>query len=102
MGADTRAPEGQGTRRARLEGTLARGTRRTRLRRPRESGLARVRLEHLLTAVGRHVLRLGEWCLETAPAKSRITPFAGRMAAAAASLDETSPAVSNVPKSRIA
>jgi hypothetical protein len=39
-------------------------------------GLARVHLGHILTAVGLNVLRLGEWFLETARAKTRITPFA--------------------------
>jgi hypothetical protein len=43
--------------------------------------LARVHLGHILTAVGLNVLRLGEWFLETAPAKTRITPFARLMAA---------------------
>jgi hypothetical protein len=40
----------------------------------------RVRLGHLLTAVGLNALRLGEWFLETARAKTRISPFARLMA----------------------
>ena len=48
------------------------------------SASARVRLGHILTAVGLNVLRLGEWFLETARAKTRITPFARLMADAAA------------------
>jgi transposase len=72
------------TRRAGIEGTISRGTRSTRLRRTRYIGLARVRLGHILTAAGLNVLRLGEWFLETARAKTRITPFARLMAAAAA------------------
>jgi transposase len=71
-------------RRAGLEGTLSRGMRSTRLRRTRYMGLARVHLGHLLTAVGLNVLRLSEWLLETAQAKTRITPFARLMAAATA------------------
>ena len=71
-------------RRAGIEGTISRGTRSARLRRTRYRGLARVHLGHILTAVGLNVLRLGEWLLETARAKTRITPFARLMAAAAA------------------
>jgi transposase len=71
-------------RRAGIEGTLSRGMRSTRLRRTRSMGLARVHLGHLLTAVGLNVLRLSEWLLETAQAKTRITPFARLMAAATA------------------
>jgi hypothetical protein len=33
----------------------------------------------MLTAVGLNVLRLSEWFLETARAKTRITPFARLM-----------------------
>jgi hypothetical protein len=54
-----------------------------------------------LTAVGLHGLRRGAWCLEHSRAKTRITPFARRMAhPAAAEPDETSPAVSKVDKSQ--
>jgi hypothetical protein len=58
--------------------------RSTRLRRTRYLGLRRVHLGHILTAAGLNLLRLGEWFLETAPAKTRITPFARLMAAATA------------------
>jgi transposase len=68
-------------RRAGIEGTISRATRSTRLRRTRYIGLARVHLGHILTAVGLNLLRLGEWLLETARAKTRITPFARLMAA---------------------
>ena len=71
-------------RRAGIEGTISRGIRSTRLRRTRYIGLARVHLGHILTAVGLNVLRLGEWLLETARAKTRITPFARLMAAGVA------------------
>jgi hypothetical protein len=48
-----------------------------------------------------NVLRLGEWLLETARARTRITPFARLMAdAAAVYLDETSPSVSKVREHR--
>ena len=71
-------------RRAGIEGTISRGVRSTRLRRTRYIGLARVRLGHILTAVGLNALRLGEWLLEIARAKTRITPFARLMADATA------------------
>jgi transposase len=71
-------------RRAGIEGTISRGIRSTRLRRTRYRGLARVHLGHLLTAAGLNVLRLGEWFLETARAKTRITPFTRLMADSAA------------------
>jgi transposase len=67
-------------RRAGIEGTISRGTRSTRLRRTRYIGLRRVHLGHILTAAGLNVLRLGEWFLETARAKTRLTPFARLMA----------------------
>jgi len=67
-------------RRAGIEGTISRGTRAVRLRRTRYIGLRRVHLGHILTAVGLNVLRLGEWLLEIARAKTRITPFAQLMA----------------------
>jgi hypothetical protein len=71
-------------RRAGIEGTISRGMRSTRLRRTRYIGLARVHLGHILIAVGLNVLRLGEWFLETAHTKTRITPFARLMADTAA------------------
>jgi transposase len=70
--------------RAGIEGTISRGVRSTRLRRTRYIGLARVRLGHILTAVGLNVLRLSEWFLQTARAKTRLTPFARLMADAPA------------------
>jgi len=39
----------------------------------------RVHLGHILTAVGLNMLRLGEWFLEIARAKTRLTPFARLM-----------------------
>jgi transposase len=67
-------------RRAGVEGTSSRGTRRARLRRTRDTGLTRVRRGHILTAVGLNARRLGERFLETARAKTRLTPFARLMA----------------------
>jgi transposase len=72
------------TRRAGIEGTISRETRSMRLRRTRYIGLKRVHLGHILAAVGLNVLRLGEWFLNTAPAKTRLTPFARLMAEAPA------------------
>jgi transposase len=80
----TGAFQAEYARRAGIEGTISRGTRSTRLRRTRYIGLARVRLGHLLTAVGLNVLRLGEWLLGTARAKTRLTPFARLLADTAA------------------
>jgi transposase len=71
-------------RRAGIEGTISREVRAARLRRTRDIGLARVHLGHTLTAAGLNLLRLGEWFLETARAKTRVTPFARLMAAATA------------------
>jgi len=71
-------------RRAGIEGTISRGTRSARLRRTRYIGLARVHLGHILMAAGLNMLRLGEWFLETARAKARITPFTRLMADASA------------------
>jgi transposase len=80
----TEAFQAEYARRAGIEGTISRGTRGTRLRRTRYIGLRRVYLGHILTAVGLNVLRLGEWFLKAARAKTRITPFARLMADAPA------------------
>jgi hypothetical protein len=80
----TEALQAEYARRAGIEGTISRGIRSARLRRTRYRGLARVHLGHILTAVGLNVLRLGEWWLETARAKTRLTPFARLMADAPA------------------
>ena len=66
--------------RAGIEGTISRETRSMRLRRTRYIGLRRVHLGHILAAGGLNVLRLGEWLLEMARAKTRMTPFARLMA----------------------
>ena len=51
---------------------------------PSDIGLKRVHLGHILAAVGLNVLRLGEWFLNTAPANTRLTPFARLLAEAPA------------------
>jgi transposase len=76
----TEAFQAEYARRAGIDGTISRGVRGARLRRTRYMGLARVHLGHLLTAAGLNVLRLSEWFLETARAKTRVTPFARLMA----------------------
>jgi transposase len=76
----TEAFQAEYARRAGIEGTISRETRSMRLRRTRFIGLRRVHLGHILAAVGLNVLRLGEWFLESARAKTRITPFARLMA----------------------
>jgi transposase len=80
----TEAFQAEDARRAGIEGTISRETRSLRLRRTRSIGLRRVHLGHIFAAVGLNVLRLGEWFLETARAKTRITPFARLMADGAA------------------
>jgi hypothetical protein len=77
----TPAFQAEYARRAGIEGTILRGTRSTRLQRTDYIGLPRVCLGHILTAVGLNALRFGEWFLETARAKSHITPYARLMAA---------------------
>jgi transposase len=80
----TEAFRAEYARRAGIEGTISRGIRSTRLRRTRYRGLARVHLGHIVTAAGLNLLRLGEWFLEIARAKTRFTPFAWLMADAPA------------------
>ena len=79
----TEAFQTEYARRAGIDGTIARETRSMRLRRTRDIGLRRVHLGHIFAAGGLHMLRLGEWLLEPARAKTRMTPFARLMADAA-------------------
>jgi transposase len=68
--------------RAGVEGTISQGVRVGDLRRARYIGLAKTRLQHLLTATGLNLLRLGEW-LEGAPCgRTRTSPFVALAAAA--------------------
>jgi transposase len=72
----TAACQAEYARRAGIEGAISHETLSMRRRRTRSVGLVGVRLGHILTAVGLNVLRFSEWFLETARAKTRITPLA--------------------------
>ena len=65
-----------------VEGTHAQAVRRCGLRRSQYVGLAKTLLQHVITAVARNVVRLGEWWLGTPLANSRRSPFAALQAAA--------------------
>lgn len=67
--------------RAGVEGTISQGVRVADLRRARYVGLAKTRLQHLLTATGLNVLRLGAWLGERPRAGTRRSPFAALAAA---------------------
>jgi transposase len=67
--------------RAGVEGTLAQGLRVAALRRARYSGLAKVRLQHVLTAAGLNLRRLGAWWEERPFAPTRQPRFAALLAA---------------------
>lgn len=62
-------------RRAGVEGTISQGVRVADLRRARYFGLAKTRLQHVLTAVGLNIRRLGAWWTETPPAQTRPASF---------------------------
>jgi transposase len=62
--------------RAGIEGTLSQGVRVGDLRRARYVGLAKTHLQHVLTAVGLNVLRLGAWLADTPRAPTRRSAFA--------------------------
>jgi transposase len=79
----TAAFKAEYARRAGVEGTHSQAIRRCGLRRSRYLGLAKTHLQHLLTAVALHVIRLGEWWLGTPRAKTRRSPFAALQGAAA-------------------
>jgi transposase len=63
-------------RRAGVEGTIAQGTAVADLRRARYSGLPKTRLQHILTALGLNLLRLGAWWADVPQARSRTSAFA--------------------------
>jgi transposase len=63
------------SRRAGVEGTISQGIRVADLRRARYFGLAKTHLQHLLTAVGLNIRRLGAWWAEVPPAQTRPAPF---------------------------
>jgi hypothetical protein len=69
--------------RAGVESTHAQGVRRCGLRRSRYVGLARTHLQHVATAAALNLVRLGEWWLGAPVAKTRRSPFAALLPAAA-------------------
>jgi transposase len=80
---ETAAFKAHYAQRAGIEGTHAQGIRRCGLRQTRYTGLAKTHLQHLITAVGLNLVRLGEWWLGTPRAKTRCSPFAALRVAAA-------------------
>jgi len=67
--------------RAGIEGTLSQGVRVGDLRRARYVGLAKTHLQHVLTATGVNVLRLGAWLADTPRAQTRRSHFVALAAA---------------------
>ncbi len=63
-------------RRAGIEGTLSQGVRVCGLRAARYRGLAKTHLQHVATAAGLNVLRLGAWWQHVPPARTRRSRFA--------------------------
>jgi transposase len=66
----------QYAKRAGVEGTISQGIAIADLRRARYIGLAKTHLQHMLTALGMNILRLGAWWSEIPKAQTRISPFA--------------------------
>jgi transposase len=66
----------QYAKRAGVEGTISQGIAIADLRRARYIGLAKTHLQHILTALGMNILRLGAWWSEIPKAQTRIPPFA--------------------------
>jgi len=62
--------------RAGVEGLISQGLASADLRRARYIGLAKTRLQHILTALGLNLLRLGAWWAEIPSARTRTAPFA--------------------------
>lgn len=71
----TAAFKAQYDARAGVEGTLAQGLRVCALRRARYIGLAKTRLQHVLTAAGLNLRRLGAWWDQTPLAQTRQPRF---------------------------
>jgi transposase len=63
-------------RRAGIEGTMAQGNARADLRHARFVGLAKTHLQHLCTALGLNMLRLGAWLADVKPQTTWPSPFA--------------------------
>ncbi|MBK8989687.1 MAG: IS1182 family transposase [Chloroflexi bacterium] len=66
----------QYAKRAGVEGTISQGIAIADLRHARYIGLAKTHLQHILTALGMNILRLGDWWSGTPQAQTRISPFA--------------------------
>ncbi len=66
----------QYAKRAGMEGTISQGVAIADLRRARYIGLLKTSLQHLLTALGMNILRLGAWWAEVPQAQTRASPFA--------------------------
>jgi transposase len=66
----------QYARRAGVEGTLSQAVAIADLRRARYLGLAKTHLQHLATALGMNILRLGAWWADKTQAQTRVSPFA--------------------------
>jgi len=62
--------------RAGVEGTISQGVHESDLRRARYVGLAKTHLQHVLTAAGLNVLRVGAWLDERPLAPTRRSAFA--------------------------
>jgi len=67
--------------RAGVEGTISQGVRVGDLRRSRYVGLPKTHLQHVLTATGLNVVRIGAWLAETPLAHTRPSAFAALAAA---------------------
>jgi transposase len=63
-------------KRAGIEGTISQGVAIGGLRQARYIGLAKTHLQHLMTAIGINLHRLGDWWAEQTRAQTRISPFA--------------------------
>lgn len=66
----------QYAKRAGVEGTISQGIAIADLRRARYIGQAKTGLQHILTALGMNILRLGAWWAEIPPAHTRTSSFA--------------------------
>lgn len=66
----------QYAKRAGVEGTISQGVAIADLRRARYIGQAKTSLQHILTALGMNILRLGAWWADRPLAYTRTSPFA--------------------------
>ena len=68
--------------RAGIEGAISQATRVAGLRRSRYRGLAKTHLQHVATAAGLNIIRIGAWLAERPRAKTRQARFTTLVAAA--------------------